>query len=67
MEIPAHISAEIDPRWVPGAHNYSTVECVSAEARGLQGVFGWDDGPWPANAEMESPTPNFGFPIARLD
>jgi hypothetical protein len=24
----------------------------SAEATGLQGLFCWDDGPWPANAEM---------------
>jgi hypothetical protein len=41
-----------EPPWVPGAHNPSTIECVSAEAHGLRGEFGWDDGPWPANAGM---------------
>jgi hypothetical protein len=37
--------------WVPGAHNPSTIQCVSAEAHGLRGLFCWDDGPWPATAK----------------
>jgi hypothetical protein len=41
-----------EPRWVPGAHNPSTIECVSTEANGLRGLFCRNDGPWPANAEM---------------
>jgi hypothetical protein len=41
-----------EPPWVPGAHNPSTIQCVSTEANGLRGLFCWDDGPWPANAEM---------------
>jgi hypothetical protein len=41
-----------EPRWVPGAHNPSTIECVSEEANGLRSLFGWDDGPWPRNGEM---------------
>ncbi len=51
---------------VPGAHNPSTIWCVSAEANGLQGLFCRDDRPWTANAEKSLLTPNFGFPTARL-
>jgi hypothetical protein len=40
------------PPWVPGAHNPSTIYCVSAEANGLRGLFCWGDGPWPANPQM---------------
>jgi len=29
-----------EPPWVPGAHNPSTIECVSAEGNGLRGRRG---------------------------